>query len=384
MSEASEEDNVLVIIELERCVDDQHGHSLACARHDEARFLEYEGVVRQVAQQRGARLVVNRPRSRGGDEDESPERRSLQQVISDGAAIRAGDPRILSSAALRYPRVGAFEVFVQKGPLRVEVFSKLRRLKWPNPDWLACAIDRIVLKDLGGWEGGWDTVCEDCCARRIPYAPSDEEENRLEQPGPVRTDVELSPVKIEGLMHSAENVRGVHYLDFAHRVLADIARGRGSFGSLRSDGRLSDRRRSRRRRVVEDCRRFDRVELDRAKPTFGMLQPPAAKGPGAPRPESAQSVSTVASTHDSATFEEKDYMSLSVSPSRCCSSPKSPTSPVRMDFMDDGRPRPVLVFDASLVDSTKSNPELVDNLPRVLEARELDRSWLGRTSSDQP
>ena len=38
-SEPSEDDNVVVIIELERCVDDQHGHSLACARHDEARCL---------------------------------------------------------------------------------------------------------------------------------------------------------------------------------------------------------------------------------------------------------------------------------------------------------------------------------------------------------
>jgi hypothetical protein len=56
--------------------------------------------------------------------------------------------------------------------------------------------------------------------------------------------------------------------------------------------------------------------------------------------------------------------------------------------MDDDRPRPVLVFDVSLVDSMKGNPEIqqVDNqmLPRVLEARELDRSWLVRTSSGLP
>jgi hypothetical protein len=301
---------------------------------------------------------------------------------------------------VRYPRVGAFEVFVQKGALRVEVFSKLRRLKWPNADWLACAIDRTVFKDLGGWHVGWEPVCQDCGARPpnalcCDRSHSEEEENRLEQAGPVRTDVELSPVKIEGLMQSAENARGVHYLDFAHRVLSDIARGRGTFGSLRSEGRLSARRRSPRRRVGEDCRRFDRVELDRGKPTFGMLQARAGlPGAGAaapfPRPESAQSASTVASTvastYDNATSEEKEYTSSpGVSPIRCCSSPMSPTSPVRVDFLDDGRPRPVLVFDASLVDSMRGTPELpVDSLPRVLEARELDRSWLVRTSSDQP
>jgi Ca2+-binding EF-hand superfamily protein len=50
-----------------------------------------------------------------------------------------------------YPRMGAFEVFVKKGTQRVEVFSKLQKRKWPNPDWLLAAIEDAVEKKLGGW-----------------------------------------------------------------------------------------------------------------------------------------------------------------------------------------------------------------------------------------
>jgi Ca2+-binding EF-hand superfamily protein len=50
-----------------------------------------------------------------------------------------------------YPRMGAFEVFVKKGNQRVEVFSKLQKRKWPNPDWLLAAIEDAVEKKLGGW-----------------------------------------------------------------------------------------------------------------------------------------------------------------------------------------------------------------------------------------
>jgi Ca2+-binding EF-hand superfamily protein len=50
-----------------------------------------------------------------------------------------------------YPRVGAFEIFVKKGDQRQEVFSKLKRRKWPNPDWLLAAIEDVVEKKLGGW-----------------------------------------------------------------------------------------------------------------------------------------------------------------------------------------------------------------------------------------
>jgi len=36
----------------------------------------------------------------------------------------------------RYPRIGAFEVYVNKGRVRKQVFSKLAAGKWPNAQWL--------------------------------------------------------------------------------------------------------------------------------------------------------------------------------------------------------------------------------------------------------
>lgn len=52
----------------------------------------------------------------------------------------------------RYPRIGAFEVYVCKGKKRIEVFSKLKKTRWPNTQWLCGEVARVVEEELGGWE----------------------------------------------------------------------------------------------------------------------------------------------------------------------------------------------------------------------------------------
>merc|ERR1719337_724122 len=63
-------------------------------------------------------------------------------------AFDHGNRRWIPDQYFSYPRIGAFEVFVKKGRQRIEVFSKLKRMKWPNPDWLLAAIEQAVEDEL--------------------------------------------------------------------------------------------------------------------------------------------------------------------------------------------------------------------------------------------
>merc|ERR1719247_2106269 len=95
----------------------------------------------------GAQLVVNP----GPKCVPAPKMHVEPVVRGDHQVVAPRRRRRAASPVVRYPRLGAFEVWVQKGSVRVEVYSRLRRLKWPNPDWLATHIDQVVARDLGGW-----------------------------------------------------------------------------------------------------------------------------------------------------------------------------------------------------------------------------------------
>ena len=57
------------------------------------------------------------------------------------------------STVFSYPRIGALEVFVKKGRERVEVYSKLKRVKWPNKDWLKDQMKKTIDGNrISGWE----------------------------------------------------------------------------------------------------------------------------------------------------------------------------------------------------------------------------------------
>ena len=57
---------------------------------------------------------------------------------------RAGIKAWEQTSVFAYPRVGSFEVFVNKGRVRKEIFSKLKCGKWPNVDFVADEVIKCV------------------------------------------------------------------------------------------------------------------------------------------------------------------------------------------------------------------------------------------------
>merc|ERR1719247_1814618 len=155
--------DLCVVLELERCSDSNHGHSLSCRRHDEALYAMYESRVLDIALMHGAQLLVN-----PGPKCVPAPRLVVEPVVRGDHQVVAPRRRRAASPVVRYPRLGAFEIWVQRGNVRVEVYSRLRRLKWPNPDWLATHLDQVVARDLGGWH----VPAEDAgpCAAEAPPA----------------------------------------------------------------------------------------------------------------------------------------------------------------------------------------------------------------------
>jgi Ca2+-binding EF-hand superfamily protein len=137
-----------VVVEIERAKDCQsstwHGW------FDEKKYNQYEEKVRNTLKKLGHPVDVEinpGPRSLGIHCSKNEYNPKLYYA-------KVMDPdtrRWKMDQTFCYPRMGAFEVFVKKGSQRVEVFSKLQRRKWPNPDWLLAAIEDAVEKKLGGW-----------------------------------------------------------------------------------------------------------------------------------------------------------------------------------------------------------------------------------------
>eukprot|EP00392_Amoebophrya_sp_AT5.2_P011030 g11105.t1 len=108
-----------VWIEIERCVD-CHTHEY-CTRHVEAKYDDYEQKVSE-----------------------------YNPFLYAAYSLNENTGRWYQTQVFRYPRIGGFEVFVNKGKSRREVFSKLKTAKWPNPDWV---VDKILetVDQMGGW-----------------------------------------------------------------------------------------------------------------------------------------------------------------------------------------------------------------------------------------
>jgi Ca2+-binding EF-hand superfamily protein len=117
---------------------------------DEKKYNQYEEKVRSLVRNLAEPVEVEinpGPRSLGihcKQNEYNPKLYSSQIMDPDTRRWR-------QDQTFCYPRVGAFEIFVKKGDQRHEVFSKLKKRKWPNPDWLLAAIEDVVDKKLGGW-----------------------------------------------------------------------------------------------------------------------------------------------------------------------------------------------------------------------------------------
>jgi len=140
-------------IELERCFGcEQHRY---CTLHEEEKYNKYERQLREaIAEVAGdfarCSLEVNpgpQVDAAGGRCKKVEWNQSLFQIL------RRDDKtgQLMLDSTFRYPRLGAFEVWVVCGSTREEVFSKLQTQRWPNPQWLAQKIVKVV-EDLGGWE----------------------------------------------------------------------------------------------------------------------------------------------------------------------------------------------------------------------------------------
>ena len=75
-------------------------------------------------------------------------------------ALNQNSRKWYQTQVFRYPRIGGFEIYVNKGKVRRQVFSKLGVMKWPNPQWV---VDKIVacVESIGGWDPvvGYGSLC---------------------------------------------------------------------------------------------------------------------------------------------------------------------------------------------------------------------------------
>jgi len=139
-----------VRIELERCVGCE-GHQY-CTKHQEEKYDKYEKTLRlgleSVAGSPFEFTVNPGPKSHGMNCTKSLHNDFMWTTVVMDPNTRRWKPE----TTFRYPRIGAFEVYVCKGKKRQEVFSKLKKTRWPNVQWLVSEIADIVEKSFGGWE----------------------------------------------------------------------------------------------------------------------------------------------------------------------------------------------------------------------------------------
>ncbi|CAD7971754.1 unnamed protein product [Amoebophrya sp. A25] len=140
-----------VWIELERCVDcHTHEH---CTRHVEAKYDDYEKRLSdlldtKVPKGMPYKFVRNPgPKSHGVNCKKS----EYNPYLYAAYAQNDDTGRWYQTQVFRYPRIGSFEIFVNKGKARREVFSKLKTGKWCNVEWAVSKVLETV-NQLGGWE----------------------------------------------------------------------------------------------------------------------------------------------------------------------------------------------------------------------------------------
>lgn len=137
-------------IELERCVNcEQHQY---CTKHCEAKYEKYEKALRyglEAVSEGPFEFVLNPgPKSHGMTCRKVVHNDFLWTTMVMDQNTRRWSP----GTTFRYPRIGAFEVYVCKGKKRQEIFSKLKKTRWPNTQWLCSEIADVVEKSLGGWD----------------------------------------------------------------------------------------------------------------------------------------------------------------------------------------------------------------------------------------
>jgi len=140
-----------VWIELERCTD-CHSHEY-CTRHIEAKYQQYESQVAQILDTKippgkPYKFVCNPgPKSHGVN----CKRSDYNPYMYASYSMDQNTRKWFQTTVFRYPRIGGFEIYINKGKTRRQVFSKLQDMKWPNPQWV---VDKIVeaVDQIGGWE----------------------------------------------------------------------------------------------------------------------------------------------------------------------------------------------------------------------------------------
>lgn len=139
-----------VVLELERCSD--CASHLYCTRHVETSYSTYEAKLKAALEDRCGEKDYNfqtnpGPKALGVKCIPSPYNQVMYTTVKQNPDNRRWYPE----TPFRYPRIGGFEVCAMKGNKRIVVFSKLKCMKWPNPEWLAERIDEVIALNLNGW-----------------------------------------------------------------------------------------------------------------------------------------------------------------------------------------------------------------------------------------
>jgi Ca2+-binding EF-hand superfamily protein len=145
-------------IELERCVGCA-GHQY-CTKHQEEKYDKYEKALRlglQAVSDGSFEFLVNPgPKSHGMN----CRRTQHNDFMWTTMAMDQNTRRWYPETTFRYPRIGAFEVYVCNGKKREEVFSKLKKTRWPNTQWLCSEINDLVHRSFGSWTAEPEEVKE--------------------------------------------------------------------------------------------------------------------------------------------------------------------------------------------------------------------------------
>jgi len=145
-------------IELERCVNCE-GHQY-CTQHREEKYEKYEKALKlglEAVSDGPFDFVLNPgPKSHGMICRKIVHNDFLWTTMKMDENTRRWAPE----TTFRYPRIGAFEVYVCKGKKRHEVFSKLKKTRWPNTQWLCSEIANVVEKSFGGWGADGEEVAQ--------------------------------------------------------------------------------------------------------------------------------------------------------------------------------------------------------------------------------
>mmetsp|Transcript_94801 Transcript_94801/g.165564 ORF Transcript_94801/g.165564 Transcript_94801/m.165564 type:complete len:1108 (-) Transcript_94801:121-3444(-) len=133
-----------VWVELERCKDCR-AHAY-CTSHQEEKYDRYEKMVTAALRGKCPVEVNPGPRAAGV---------RLRQVKYNPILFQAQRPRSKDCEdchveTLRYPRLGAFELWVCYGARREEAFSKLKCQRWPNKEQVLERMEELADR-FGGW-----------------------------------------------------------------------------------------------------------------------------------------------------------------------------------------------------------------------------------------